>query len=153
MKRGYACIGLYAPINNWNIGGVMRAAHCYGAELVVVQGGKEVSIRAATDTTSAWKHIPVVRTADLFSVVPYSCVPVAIEIVEGAKTLVHYQHPERAFYILGPENGSLPKRILNKCRDVVSVPTNICMNLAATANVVLYDRVAKSSRRIEACGG
>jgi tRNA(Leu) C34 or U34 (ribose-2'-O)-methylase TrmL len=147
MKKGYSCIGLYAPLNNWNIGGVMRAAHCYGAELVAIQSGKEISIKAATDVTNAWKHIPIIRTEDLFSVIPYSCVPVAVEIVEDAETLVNYEHPDRGFYILGPENGSLPKKIIDKCRDVVSIPTNICMNLAATANVVLYDRIAKDTRR------
>lgn len=29
------------------------------------------------------------------------------------------------------------------CRDVVYVPSRFCMNLAATANVILYDRMAK----------
>ncbi len=146
MKNGYACIGLYAPILGWNIGGIMRASHCYGAELIVIQGGKEISIKQATDTTGAWRRIPVLRVEDLFSVIPYSCVPVAVEIVEGAKTLVDYEHPDRAFYILGPENGSLPGKLLRKCRDIISVPTNHCMNLAATANVILYDRMAKQKR-------
>lgn len=143
-------MGLYSPINNWNIGGVMRAAHCYGVDLMAIQGGKNHSIRsAATDVSDAWKHIPVIRTDNLFNIVPYSCVPVAIEIVNGAKNLIDYVHPERAFYIFGPENGSLPAKILDRCRDIVKVPTNICMNLAAVSNVILYDRLQK--RKVKRC--
>lgn len=32
---------------------------------------------------------------------------------------------------------------MNGCRDIIYVPTNGCMNLAATVNVILYDRMAK----------
>jgi tRNA(Leu) C34 or U34 (ribose-2'-O)-methylase TrmL len=57
-----------------------------------------------------------------------------------------YKHPERALYIFGPEDGTLGHDVLDWCRDVVYVPTNGCMNLAATVNVVLYDRMTKTQR-------
>lgn len=41
------------------------------------------------------------------------------------------------------EDGTLREKILSRCRDRVMIPTNGCMNLAATVNVVLYDRTAK----------
>ena len=63
--------------------------------------------------------------------------------VEGATSLVDYIHPERAFYIFGAEDATLGERVLSRCRDVIYVPTSGCMNLAATVNVVLYDRMAK----------
>ena len=59
------------------------------------------------------------------------------------KRLPEYQHPERAFYIFGAEDATLGARVLDRCRDRVFVPTVRCMNLAATVNVVLYDRMAK----------
>jgi tRNA(Leu) C34 or U34 (ribose-2'-O)-methylase TrmL len=142
MSRGFAAIGLHAPRNDHNVGGAMRAATCYGASLVVVHGLR--TIRQVTDTPGTWRHIPVIRTAmDLMDMLPYDCVPVAVEIVEKARSLVGYTHPERAFYMFGPEHGSLPASLVSRCRDVVRVPTSVCMNLAATVNVVLYDRLAK----------
>ena len=72
-------------------------------------------------------------------------VPVAIEVHPDARPLTEYQHPERAFYIFGPEDGSLDKDIRDWCEDVIYIPTNGCMNLAATVNVVLYDRMAKGN--------
>ena len=38
------------------------------------------------------------------------------------------------------------QKIINQADEVVYIPTRGCMNLAATANVVLYDRLAKSQR-------
>jgi tRNA(Leu) C34 or U34 (ribose-2'-O)-methylase TrmL len=57
--------------------------------------------------------------------------------------IINYVHPESAFYIFGAEDGTLGARVLERCRDRVMVPTNGCMNLAATVNVVLYDRMRK----------
>jgi len=139
--RGFAAIGLHAPKSECNVGGALRAAACYGAQLAAIQGSR--TVRYPTDTHRAWRHMPVLLTGDLLSVVPYDCVPVGIEFLDDARNLVDYTHPERAYYLFGPEDGSLPKRVLERCRDVVRVPTRLCMNLAATVNVVLYDRLAK----------
>lgn len=141
---GYAAIGLVQPKWNANVGGVMRAVMCYGAALVVIEGDRFKPEN--TDTTKAWRHIPVTRAADVMEGCPYDCVPVAVELVEGARSLVNFVHPRSAFYILGPEDGSVPKRVLDRCKHVIQIPTRFCMNLAATANVVLYDRMAKEAR-------
>lgn len=144
MQRGFAAIALDNPKTSANIGGVLRAAHCYGAALVVIAGPRPERLsKLSTDTTKAWRHLPHVLTADVFDAIPYDCVPVAVEFIEGAHLLPRYVHPERAFYIFGAEDATLGKRILDRCRDKIMVPTNYCMNLAATANVILYDRMCK----------
>lgn len=143
-RRGYAAIGLHMPKTPANIGSVLRAAGCYEAELVVVSGNRYR--RAGTDTQAAYRHIPLIHTDDLHSVVPFDCVPVAVDLIEGAVPLGRYVHPERAFYVFGPEDGTLGKSITSWCRDTVYVPTKFCMNLAATVNVVLYDRMNKRAK-------
>jgi len=47
-------------------------------------------------------------------------------------------------YIFGPEDGTISQAVIDRADAVVYVPTIGCMNLAATVNVVLYDRLAKS---------
>jgi tRNA(Leu) C34 or U34 (ribose-2'-O)-methylase TrmL len=114
-------------------------------------------VRGSTDTEQSWKRIPVLRADDLRSVIPYDAVPVAVEIVEGAAPLETFHHPERAFYVFGPEDGSLPSSVLEWCPRIVSVATRSCMNLGAAVCVVLYDRNAKARRsylastRVEDC--
>lgn len=140
-QRGYAAIGLHMPKTPANVGSVLRAAHCYGAALVVTSGQRYT--KAPTDPQAAYRHIPLVQTNDLHEAVPFDCVPVAVDLIEGARPLHLYTHPERAFYVFGPEDGTLGKAVISWCRDTVYVPTRYCMNLAATVNVVLYDRMVK----------
>lgn len=145
--RGFACIGLHNPKNEVNVGAVMRAAGCYGASLVAISGRR--FRRHCTDTAKAWRHLPVVHGLEtVFDAIPYDCVPVAVDLVDGAVSLPYYAHPERAMYIFGPEDGTLGATVLGRCRDRVMVPTRHCMNLAATVNVVLYDRLAKRANAL-----
>jgi tRNA C32,U32 (ribose-2'-O)-methylase TrmJ len=58
--------------------------------------------------------------------------------------LPHFQHPDQALYIFGPEDGTIDQAVIDEADDVVYVPTVGCMNLAASVNVLLYDRLAKS---------
>lgn len=139
--RGYCGIGLDNPKDSNNVGAALRAAGIYGAAFVAASG-RRYGI-GPTDTMKHYRHLPFMRPDDVLSLLPYDCVPVAVDLIEGAQPLHTYVHPERAYYIFGAEDATLGDRILSRCRDVVYVPTNGCMNLAATVNVVLYDRMAK----------
>ena len=61
--------------------------------------------------------------------------------------LPSFKHPDDVIYIFGPEDSTIGQDVLEKADAVVYVPTITCMNLAATVNVVLYDRLAKSDLR------
>jgi len=148
LSRGFAAIGLVNPKCRENVGSVLRAAGCYEASLVVIAGNRPDNYmgRINTDTQKAYRTIPTLRVADVFDAMPYDCVPICVELLEESKSLVNFVHPERAFYIFGPEDGTLGAAITKRCKVCIQVPTKFCMNLAATANVVLYDRLAKQIR-------
>ncbi len=141
MTRGYSVVALFGARNRENIGHACRAAQAFGAAMFVLHGKRYQ--KSPTDTGRAWRHLPLIETDDLASAIPYDCVPVAVEVVEGAQSLAKYRHTERAFYIFGPEDGSIPEHILARCRDTIRIPAG-CLNLAAAVNVVLYDRTAKA---------
>lgn len=136
-------MGLYMPKTEPNVGGALRAAYCYGAAMVAVQGQRFK--RQVTDTMKAWRHIPLIQCDDLHAVIPFDCQPVCVELTDKARDLTNFVHPERAFYIFGPEDGSVPRDLTDRYL-TVKAPSDFCMNLAATVNVVLYDRRAKSTR-------
>ena len=145
-NKRYSCIGLFNPKSPENVGAVMRAAGCYGAAAVFYSGKRyERAKDFVTDTKRVHLDIPLIGIDDLQKVIPLGCTPVAVELVEDARPLPSYTHPDRAFYIFGPEDGSLSKEVRNWCEEVVYIPTQGCMNLAATVNVVLYDRLAKGN--------
>ena len=139
--KGYAGIGLDNPKSMLNIGSAARACGVYRADFLAISGTRYE--HAQTDTMKAFRHLPVFRVSDLREMVPFGCIPVAVDIIEGAKPLPGYTHPKRAFYIFGAEDATLDEHTLEWCKEIVYIPTNRCMNLAATVNVVLYDRMCK----------
>lgn len=138
--RGFSAIGLHKPKTAANVGSVLRAAGCFGAAFVA-QSGNRYNSGMITDTMKTYRHTPLFRVDDLHSIVPFDCAPVAVDLIDYATPLHEYKHPQRAFYIFGPEDGTLGAKTLSWCRDVVYIPTNGCLNLAATVNVVLYSRM------------
>ena len=148
MNSSQAHIGLTDPKNPENVGAVMRAAGCYNALSVSYTGNRYNKAKQHcgalhTDTKNVASKIPLLSVESFMSAIPEGCVPVAIELVEGATSLVDFVHPNNAFYVFGPEDKSLAKDVVKWCEHVIYIPTVGCMNLAATVNVVLYDRLAK----------
>jgi tRNA(Leu) C34 or U34 (ribose-2'-O)-methylase TrmL len=143
----YVGLGLVNPKSPSNVGAVMRAAGCYGADEVCYTGSRfELARRFATDTKQMVDKIPLLGVDDLLSVMPAGCEPVLVDLIEGATPLPEFDHPARAFYIFGPEDGTLEPALFSGVKRVVYIPTHGCMNLAATVNVILYDRLAKAYR-------
>ena len=73
---GYAAIGLHDPKNLDNVGGVFRAAACFGAAMVAITGTRYHS--QSTDTARAYREIPLLQVTDLHEIVPFDCIPVAV---------------------------------------------------------------------------
>ena len=146
MPAGHAFIGLINPKTPSNVGTIMRASGCYGVEKVFYTGQRYNYARQfVTDTQDVHERIPLLWVENIQAAVESGMRLVAVELAEGATPLPEYQHPENALYIFGPEDSSVPQEVLNLCQDVVYIPTIGCMNLAATVNVLLYDRMAKSA--------
>lgn len=143
--RGFSVIALDNPKNSINVGSAIRAGYVYNSSMLVVGGKRPLQKRGRipSDPQHGYRHMPVIYTDDVFDAIPFDCIPVAVDLLPGAIPLHQYKHPERAFYIFGAEDATLGKRITDRCRDKIVIPTNGCMNLAATVNVVLYDRLAK----------
>jgi tRNA(Leu) C34 or U34 (ribose-2'-O)-methylase TrmL len=139
-------LALTDPKSPSNVGAVMRAAGCYQVDTVLYSGKRYA--RAAkfhTDTQSASKKIPLIGVESLVESLPLGSELVCVDLVEGAIPLPAFVHPKNAMYVFGPEDGTISQAVIDKADAVVYIPTNGCMNLAATVNVLLYDRLAKSS--------
>lgn len=138
-------IGLVNPKSAANVAVILRAAGCYGVSSVFYTGERFAYARQFHQDTKGMRHkIPNIGVDDLLAMTPDGATPIAIELAENAIALPAFIHPDNAFYIFGPEDGSIPKDIVKACTHTVYIPTFTSMNLAATANVVLYDRLAKS---------
>ncbi|HAS61247.1 MAG TPA: 23S rRNA methyltransferase [Vibrio sp.] len=145
MKDTLAIIGLINPKNPENVGAVMRAVGCYQANEVLYTGHRyDRAAKFCTDTKSVRQNTPLRGVEDILEEIPTDIKVICVELALGATPLPHFQHPDKAIYIFGPEDGTIPQEIADRADHVVYVPTIGCMNLAASVNVLLYDRLAKS---------
>ncbi|WP_065188485.1 RNA methyltransferase [Shewanella woodyi] len=144
-----AQIGLVNPKSPTNVGGIMRAAGCYQADAVLYTGKRyELAARNGnaqynTDTKRAGQHIPLQAVESLLAAKADDVKLVCVDLVVGAISLPEFVHPDKALYVFGPEDGTIGQEIIDRADAVVYVPTVGCMNLAASVNVLLYDRLAK----------
>ncbi|CAH0533984.1 hypothetical protein VST7929_01866 [Vibrio stylophorae] len=146
MSQHRTLIGLINPKSPTNVGGVMRAAGCYQADEVRYTGHRyDRAAKFCTDTQDVSEHIALTKVESLLDDLPEDVKIVCVELALGATPLPHFVHPEKAIYIFGPEDNSIPQAIADQADHVVYVPTVGCMNLAASVNVLLYDRLAKST--------
>lgn len=145
MDKPNVSVGLTNPKSATNVGAVMRAAGCYQAEAVFYTGTRyDRARRLQTDTKGMSNEIPMINVDCLAESLPEGAKLVCVELVEGAVPLPEFEHPERALYVFGPEDGTISQGVVDKADAVVYVPTKGCMNLAGSVNVLLYDRLAKS---------
>lgn len=140
-------IGLTNPKSPSNVGAALRAAGCYGAHSVMYSGRRyEHAAKFQQDTNQIGRDMPLKAVNCLLDAVPQGAKVVCVEFAEGAVPLPEFVHPDQAYYLFGPEDGSLSQQVVDRADAVVYIPTVGCMNLAATVNVVLYDRLAKAGR-------
>ena len=145
-------IALSNPKTPTNVGAALRAAGCFDVDAVYYSGERyDRAVKFNTDTKDNHRRIPLIAADSLMDGmdgVDADVKRVCVEFAEGATPLQDYRHPHNACYIFGPEDGTLEQALIDRADDVVYIPTAGCMNLAATINVVLYDRMYKSGARV-----
>ncbi len=147
---GQAAIGLINPKSPDNVGSVLRAAGCYGVDTIYYTGTRFArAAKYQLDTRQRSETIALTAVTSLLAQRPPGWQLVCVELAEGATALPVFRHPEQALYVFGPEDGSIDQAIIDAADAVVYVPTIGCMNLAATVNVLLYDRLAKQQGDID----
>ena len=149
MKNSKINIGLINPKSPENVSSVMRSAGNFAVDHVFYTGSRYPrAVRLNPDIPRMSRKvsvdIPLSGVESLMDSIPSEMKIICVEFAENAIPLPAYQHPENAFYIFGPEDNSIPQGIINRADDVVYIPTNGCMNLSASVNVLLYDRLSKS---------
>ncbi|MBD1388917.1 RNA methyltransferase [Neiella sp. HB171785] len=137
-------LGLLNPKSATNVGAVLRAANCYQANAIRYTGHRwERGAKFHTDTKNAAQHFDIKKVDDVLADLTSDIQVVCVDLIEGATPLPAFEHPANAIYLFGPEDGSIPQALIDRADAATYVPTIGCMNLAATVNVVLYDRLAK----------
>jgi tRNA(Leu) C34 or U34 (ribose-2'-O)-methylase TrmL len=150
MKQSQVSLGLVNPKSPDNVGSVLRAAANYRVEKVFYTGDRypraiERKARSVDMSRKISKDVLISRADCLIDIVTDNMKIVCVEFAINAIPLPEYVHPENALYIFGPEDGSIDQDLIDQADAVVYIPTVGCMNLSASVNVVLYDRLVKAA--------
>jgi len=141
MKRGYFGIALYDFKFPSNISTLLRTAHILKCDFIAIIGERYKHHK--TDTTKAFKHIPMFhhRTfSDFKKSLPVTCKLIGIEMGSGSKELRNFTHPERACYLLGAEDYGLPFDVMKQCDSLVKLDGNMSMNVAVAGSIIIHHR-------------
>ncbi len=141
-------IGLCNPKSPDNVNSVLRSAGNFGADAVFYTGSRYPRARDLNPdlpkmSRKVGQQVPETRINCLLDAAEAGMKIVCVELAMNATPLPEFEHPESAFYIFGPEDGTLSQEVIDQADAVIYVPTTGCLNLAASVNIVLYDRSAK----------
>ena len=149
-QKEFFGIGVYNPKFEVNLGTLWRSAYNLGASYVFTVGRRKF-VREHSDTIKTWKQLPVFTYSTMEEFLnnrPFSTPLIGVELAEGSHDLRNFCHLQTSTYILGPEDGSLPKEIQGECRYIVEIPSKYCLNLAVAGSIVMYDRLSKNLKKI-----
>jgi tRNA G18 (ribose-2'-O)-methylase SpoU len=139
---GYFEIGIYNVKTEVNMGTLWRSAYQLGASGIFTIGKRYQ--REASDTTKAFRHIPMRHYADFAQFkqfIPVNAVLVGVEM--GGSNLSSFAHPKSCVYLLGAEDYGLPPEVLAECNTIVSLEAinQLSYNVAVAGSIVMYSRV------------
>lgn len=142
-ENGYLGIGIYNVKRTHNFGALIRTARVFGADFVFSVGNRNPQEQSSIHAELTLPLFHFKTLGDFMGSIPVNAQLVCVELTPGARDIRTYQHPARAVYLLGPEDGTLPDGIM-RAHDTVILPGAYPLNVAMAATVVLYDRAMKS---------
>jgi tRNA G18 (ribose-2'-O)-methylase SpoU len=145
--RGYFAIGVERLSKPMNAGNLFRSAHAFGASFLFTIASEYPKRRNRSDTSRAPEHLPLYEYPDVAALtLPEGCRLVGVELLDEAVELPSFRHPPQAAYVLGPERGQLSPELLERCDEVVRIPTAFCLNVATAGAILMYDRLITLGR-------
>lgn len=139
-------VALWDPKYAFNVAQAVRIASCYGVPQVWFNGsrvpleGSKGNRLPREERMKGYRDVDICHQEYFFDAFPDDVVPVAVELTPSSENLVYFEHPEKAVYVFGPEDGSLPKVARMHSHRVIQIPTRHCLNLSMAVGTVLYDR-------------
>ncbi len=141
-------IAMYCPKHWPNVWNVFRGAEGFGFDRVYVIGFRgKIRNKRKIDLSDAPFGLFSFIERDEFEDILTKYNPVSMELHPEADELSSFQWPENPLIVLGPEDGSIPRDILEKTQKVkVTMKGHIrCFNVACAGAIAMYDHQIKSS--------
>ena len=128
-----------------NIGAIIRTAECVGATAIILPPKIELTAQIRRASMGASEHIPIIRQS-LFQAIKLAREAnlkiIGIERAENSTNLYQAELKKPLMLIIGGEDRSLSKQILDKCDITVEIPMKgkiNSLNMSVAAAIVMYE--------------
>ena len=139
-------VALIDPKYDFNVAQAVRIASCYGVPQVWFNGsrvpldGSKGNRLPREERMKGYREVQICHGEYLFDAFDSDVTVVGVELTPSSENLVYFEHPEKALYVFGPEDGGLGKVERKHCHRIIQIPTRHCLNLSMAVGTVLYDR-------------
>lgn len=135
-------VAVYNISKEYNIGSLLRTAHCAKVKGFYLIGDKSYNTYAAA-TSEKWTNITFFE--DLKKFLTYTETTdynlVLVEQATNSDSLFEFKFPKNPLFLLGKEKGGLPSEIINKNYPTVEIPQYglvHSLNLSCSGSIVIY---------------
>jgi tRNA G18 (ribose-2'-O)-methylase SpoU len=146
--NGYFEIGIYNGKTEHNIGTLWRSSYQLGANGIFTIGRRYK--KQSSDTYNVPNQIPLRKYLTFEEFInnrPKGAILIGVEF--GGTELINFTHPKKCLYVLGSEDNGLSRHIVDKCNEIVSIPSvrEYSYNVAMAGTIVMYDRYIKELKK------
>jgi tRNA(Leu) C34 or U34 (ribose-2'-O)-methylase TrmL len=128
-----------------NVGAAIRACSCFGVNSLLWTGDRVNPAKyerlPREERMKGYRRVDFRNHDRPFDLFPKDSVPVCVEVFDSSEPLTTFEHPDKAVYVFGPEDGGVPQVVRRMCHRFVHIPAHFCLNLSAAVNVVLAHRL------------
>ena len=140
-------IGVYNISKEYNIGSLLRTAHCAKTKEFFLIGEQSYNTYASV-SSEKWTQIQYFKTLiDFLSHIEktnYSLV--LIEQSNKSKKLFDFEYPDNPLFLLGAEKGGLPEELKKNKFPILEIPQYgliHSLNLSCSGSIVIYHYLNK----------
>ena len=140
-------IAVYNISKEYNVGSLLRTAHCAKVKDFFLIGETSFNTYAAV-SSEKWTKINYFKNTEEFlshiSQTNYNLI--LVEQSEKSISLFDFNYPENPLFIFGQEKGGLPKELNNKNFPILEIPQFgliHSLNLSCSGSIVIYHYLYK----------
>lgn len=140
-------VAVYNISKEFNIGSLLRTAHCAKVKEFFLIGEKSFNTYAAV-SSEKWTKLNYHESLDDFcnfiSSTDYNLV--LVEQSTNSKSLFEFEYPENPLFLFGAEKMGLPKKLLERDLPILEIPQfglTHSLNLSCSGSIVIYHYLYK----------
>jgi tRNA(Leu) C34 or U34 (ribose-2'-O)-methylase TrmL len=134
-----------------NVGYILRSAYNFGVEQLIITGdrvplnvGSKKYRLPREERFKEYLKVNLERDDHPFDRFGRDVSIIGVELILGSSMpITYFEHPEKAVYVFGPEDGDISQSFRRHIHQFIYVSTLSCLNLAVITGVVLADRLQK----------